>query len=102
LIANLSIELLENSSIKDNDRAREFFNLLSTDISKSIISKAIYLNRPLSADEVKDANKITIKRYLHILENVGILLAVSDKNSIKFEITPVGKEIAEKLKIFPE
>lgn len=101
VLAGLSNKLLESSSIEDNDRVREICNLLSTDISKRIIYKAVSLNRPLSADEVKDANRITISRYLHILENIGIIIPVLEGNSIKFKITPVGIDFAEKLKIFP-
>ncbi len=72
MISEIANKLLETSSIEDNDRILEISNLISSDIGRKIIAKASSSYSPITIDEFKDVNKITMDKYLHLLENVGI------------------------------
>ncbi len=94
MIPEIANTLLETASIEDNDRILEISNLISSDTSRKIIAKASSPSSPITIDEFKDVNKITMDRYLHVLENVGILMSIGDKNVRKLKITTVGRDIA--------
>jgi hypothetical protein len=94
---NLAHDLLEPSSVQKNERIVEINNLLSSDFGKRIICKAASTNSAFSIEDIDVINKITRERYLHILENIGIIKTILDGDIKKFEITPEGREFAKTL-----
>ena len=97
MISELATDLLESSSIDDNEQILEIRNLICGNISRRIINKATNSYIPITFDDFKDVNKTTIIRYLNLLENMGILKPVWDKNIKKFTITTSGSHIAKTL-----
>jgi predicted AAA+ superfamily ATPase len=96
MISELATDLLKSSSAENNERILEIRNLICGNISRKIIYKAAansYI--PISPDDFKDVNKATIIRYLNLLENMGILRQVWDKNVKKFTITSSGNHVAK-------
>jgi|ERR687890_366402 DNA-binding PadR family transcriptional regulator len=97
MISELANDLLESSSIDDNERILEIRNLICGSISRKIIGKAANSYLPISSEDFKEVNKATMIRYLNLLENMGILKPVWDKNIKRFTITPSGSHIAKTL-----
>ncbi len=90
MISELATDLLESSSIDDNEQILEIRNLICGNISRRIMNKAANSYIPITFYDFKDVNKTTIIRYLNLLENMGILKPVWDKNIKKFTITTLA------------
>src|SRR6476659_2989794 len=96
MISELATDLLESSSIDDNEQILEIRNLICGNISRRIMDKATNSYIPITFDDFKDVNKATIIRYLNLLENMGIIKTVLNINIKKFIITATGSKITKK------
>ena len=97
VVSDLAHDLLDPSLVQENERIMEINNLLSSEFGKRIICKAASMYTAFIMEDINGVNKITMDRYLHVLENIGILKPVYDDSVKKFEITPAGREVAKTL-----
>ena len=95
MINELAHKLLGVSCVDDNMQIIEIINIIYKSISKRIICKAAISDAPVTIDDFKDVSKSILNKYFKVLEYLGILMPILDKNVEKLKLTAVGKDIAE-------
>jgi hypothetical protein len=95
MINELAHKLLGISDVDDNMQILEIINIIYKSISKMIICKAAIIDTPITFDDFKDVSKSILNKHFKVLEFLGILMPILDKNVEKLKLTAVGKDIAE-------